>query len=110
MEACKNISGYQKEPDRYINVDWSKDAAEEAEYKTEMRIDMVNHQGILASLTSVVASTGANIVNIVTEEKEGRVYTVDLLVTTHSRIHLADIMRKIRVMPEVLRVVRLRNK
>ncbi|MEE1676104.1 bifunctional GTP diphosphokinase/guanosine-3',5'-bis pyrophosphate 3'-pyrophosphohydrolase [Agarivorans aestuarii] len=110
MEACKNISGYQKEPDRYINVDWSKDAAEVAEYKTEMRIDMVNHQGILASLTSVVASTGANIVNIVTEEKEGRVYTVDLLVTTHSRIHLADIMRKIRVMPEVLRVVRLRNK
>ncbi|GDY26341.1 guanosine-3',5'-bis(diphosphate) 3'-pyrophosphohydrolase [Agarivorans sp. Toyoura001] len=110
LEACKNISGYQKEPDRYINVDWSKDAAAEAEYKTEMRIDMVNHQGILASLTNVVASTGANIVNIVTEEKEGRVYTVDLLVTTHSRIHLADIMRKIRVMPEVLRVVRLRNK
>jgi guanosine-3',5'-bis(diphosphate) 3'-pyrophosphohydrolase len=74
-----------------------------------MRIDMVNHQGILASLTNVVASTGANIVNIVTEEKEGRVYTIDLLVTTHSRVHLANIMRKIRVMPEVLRVVRLRN-
>ncbi len=109
LESCKNISGYQKEPDRYINVDWSKDAAETAEYKTEMRIDMVNHQGILASLTNVVASTGANIVNIVTEEKEGRVYTIDLLVTTHSRVHLANIMRKIRVMPEVLRVVRLRN-
>ncbi|WP_432455315.1 MULTISPECIES: bifunctional GTP diphosphokinase/guanosine-3',5'-bis pyrophosphate 3'-pyrophosphohydrolase [unclassified Agarivorans] len=109
LESCKNISGYQKEPDRYINVDWSKDAENTSEYKTEMRIDMVNHQGILASLTNVVASTGANIVNIVTEEKEGRVYTVDLLITTHSRIHLANIMRKIRVMPEVLRVVRLRN-
>ncbi|WP_026958134.1 bifunctional GTP diphosphokinase/guanosine-3',5'-bis pyrophosphate 3'-pyrophosphohydrolase [Aliagarivorans taiwanensis] len=109
LESCKNIAGYQREPDRYIHVDWSEEAASEAEYKTEVRIDMVNHQGILANLTTVVASTGANISNIVTEEKEGRVYTVDLLLTTHSRIHLADIMRKIRVMPEVLRVVRTRN-
>ncbi|WP_026971175.1 bifunctional GTP diphosphokinase/guanosine-3',5'-bis pyrophosphate 3'-pyrophosphohydrolase [Aliagarivorans marinus] len=109
LESCKNIAGYQREPDRYIHVDWSEEAASEAEYKTEVRIDMVNHQGILANLTTVVASTGANISNIVTEEKEGRVYTVDLLLTTHSRIHLADIMRKIRIMPEVLRVVRTRN-
>jgi guanosine-3',5'-bis(diphosphate) 3'-pyrophosphohydrolase len=109
MESCKNIQGYTKEPDRYINVQWSSMAANEAEYRTEIRIDLVNHQGVLASLTNVIASTGANIHNIVTEEKEGRVYAIDLMITTHSRVHLAGIMRKIKAMPEVLKIARSRN-
>ncbi|MFM2481480.1 bifunctional GTP diphosphokinase/guanosine-3',5'-bis pyrophosphate 3'-pyrophosphohydrolase [Celerinatantimonas sp. YJH-8] len=109
LESCRNIYGYQKEPDRYMTLRWADDADKLADYKTELRIDVVNHQGVLASLTNVVASTGANIHNIVTEEKEGRVYTIDLMITTQSRIHLAGIMRKIKAMPEVLRVIRNRN-
>ena len=34
---------------------------------------------------------------------------VSLLITTKSRIHLANIMRKIRVMPNVLKVSRQKN-
>lgn len=109
LESCRNIYGYQKEPDRYITLRWSDDADKIGDYRTELRIDVVNHQGILANLTNVVASTGANIHNIVTEEKEGRVYTIDLLITTKSRVHLAGIMRKIKAIPEVLRVIRNRN-
>ncbi|MFM2486787.1 bifunctional GTP diphosphokinase/guanosine-3',5'-bis pyrophosphate 3'-pyrophosphohydrolase [Celerinatantimonas yamalensis] len=109
LESCRNIYGYQKEPDRYMTLRWSDDADQIGEYRTELRIDVVNHQGILASLTNLVASTGANIHNIVTEEKAGRVYTIDLMITTKSRVHLAGIMRKIKAMPEVLRVVRNRN-
>ncbi|MFM2477276.1 bifunctional GTP diphosphokinase/guanosine-3',5'-bis pyrophosphate 3'-pyrophosphohydrolase [Celerinatantimonas sp. MCCC 1A17872] len=109
LESCRNIYGYQKEPDRYITLRWSDDADKMGDYRTELRIDVVNHQGILANLTNVVASTGANIHNIVTEEKEGRVYTIDLLITTKSRVHLAGIMRKIKAIPEVLRVIRNRN-
>lgn len=109
MESCRNIYGYQKEPDRYMTLRWTDDADQISEYRTELRIDVVNHQGILANLTNVVASTGANIHNIVTEEKEGRVYTIDLVITTKSRIHLAGIMRKIKAIPEVLRIIRNRN-
>ncbi|EHC80580.1 hypothetical protein LTSESEN_5670, partial [Salmonella enterica subsp. enterica serovar Senftenberg str. A4-543] len=36
------------------------------------------------------------------EEKDGRVYSTD-------RVHLANIMRKIRVMPDVIKVTRNRN-
>ncbi len=57
----------------------------------------------------MIAATGANIHAISTEEKDGRVYLVTLLITTKSRIHLANIMRKIRVMPNVLKVSRQKN-
>ena len=61
---------------------------------------MINHQGVLAQLANVIAATGANIHSISTEEKDARVYQVNLLITTKSRVHLANIMRKIRVMPD----------
>ena len=73
------------------------------------QIEVINHQGVLAQLANTIAATGANIQGISTEEKDARVYQVNLLITTRSRIHLADVMRKIRVMPDVLRVSRSRQ-
>ena len=109
QEACRNIKGYSKEPDKYLPVQWEVDKEQEQEFRTGISIEIVNHQGALAELANVIAATGANIHAISTEEKDGRVYLVTLLITTKSRIHLANIMRKIRVMPNVLKVSRQKN-
>jgi guanosine-3',5'-bis(diphosphate) 3'-pyrophosphohydrolase len=82
----------------------------EQEFRTSIVVEVVNHQGVLAQLANVIAATGANIHSISTEEKDARVYQVNLLITTKHRVHLANIMRKIRVMPDVLRVNRTTNK
>ena len=39
-------------------------------------------------------------------EKESNIYFIDLELTTHNRVHLARVMKKIRTMPEVQRVSR----
>ncbi|WP_445395487.1 bifunctional GTP diphosphokinase/guanosine-3',5'-bis pyrophosphate 3'-pyrophosphohydrolase [Zobellella sp. An-6] len=109
LESCKNIRGYAKEPDKYLPVQWDLEQDFDFEFKTEIGIEIVNHQGALAELANVIAATGANIHSISTEEKDGRVYVVELLITTKSRIHLANIMRKIRVTPNVLKVHRQRK-
>ena len=44
-----------------------------------------------------------------TEEKDGRVYSAFIRLTARDRVHLANIMRKIRVMPDVIKVTRNRN-
>ena len=85
------------------------DKDQEQEFRTGISVEIVNHQGALAELANVIAATGANIHAISTEEKDGRVYLVTLLITTKGRIHLANIMRKIRVMPNVLKVSRQKN-
>jgi guanosine-3',5'-bis(diphosphate) 3'-pyrophosphohydrolase len=106
-ESCSNVRGYQKEPDKYMAVEWSKDY--EQEFVTELRIDMLNNQGALAELTNVISQTGSNIHGITTEEKDGRLYTIKVLLTTKDRVHLAGIMRKIRVMHHALKVQRKRG-
>ncbi|WP_299795087.1 bifunctional GTP diphosphokinase/guanosine-3',5'-bis pyrophosphate 3'-pyrophosphohydrolase [uncultured Shewanella sp.] len=106
MESCANIRGYQGEPDKYIPVQW--DSAEGVEYQANLRIEIVNHQGALAKITSIVAAEGANIHNLSTEERDGRVFLINLRVSVRDRIHLANVMRRIRVLPEVLRTSRNR--
>ncbi|MCS0350059.1 bifunctional GTP diphosphokinase/guanosine-3',5'-bis pyrophosphate 3'-pyrophosphohydrolase [Vibrio ordalii] len=106
-ETCPNVRGYQKEPDRYMAVEWSKDY--DQEFITELKVDMQNHQGALAELTNVISKTGSNIHGLSTEERDGRLYTVTVLLTTKDRIHLANIMKKIRVMPHALKVRRRKN-
>ena len=109
LDSCKNIRGHNKEQNKYLPVQWDMEQDFDFDFKTEIGIELINHQGALAELTNAIAATGANIHSIATEEKDGRVYVVSLLITTKSRIHLANIMRKIRVIPNVLKVYRQRN-
>jgi GTP diphosphokinase / guanosine-3',5'-bis(diphosphate) 3'-diphosphatase len=106
-ETCSNVRGYQKEPDKYMAVEWSKDY--DQEFITELKIDMLNNQGALAALTNVISKTGSNIHGLSTEERDGRLYTVNVLLTTKDRIHLAGIMKRIRVMPQALKVRRKKS-
>ncbi|MGY5539008.1 bifunctional GTP diphosphokinase/guanosine-3',5'-bis pyrophosphate 3'-pyrophosphohydrolase [Vibrio brasiliensis] len=106
-EMCPNVRGYQKEPDKYMAVEWSKDY--DKEFITEVTVDVQNRQGALAELTNVISKTGSNIHGLSTEERDGRLYTVTVLLTTKDRVHLAGIMRKIKAMPQTLKVRRRKN-
>lgn len=106
-ESCRNIRGYQKELEKFMAVEW--DSHIEQEFVTEIKVDMFNHQGALANLTAAINTAGSSIQSLNTEEKDGRVYCAFLRLTAHDRVHLANIMRKIRVMPDVIKVHRNRN-
>ncbi|MEI6859618.1 MAG: bifunctional GTP diphosphokinase/guanosine-3',5'-bis pyrophosphate 3'-pyrophosphohydrolase [Shewanella sp.] len=106
MESCTNTRNYQSEPDKYIPVQW--DNAEGVEFQANLSVELVNHQGALAKITSIVAASGANIHNLSTQERDGRVFLITLRIAVKDRIHLANVMRRIRVLPEVLRTSRNR--
>ncbi len=105
QHGCKNIARIVKEePNRVLPMQWDDDP--KGDFKAALRVELLNHQGTLATLTNAVVTTGSNIITLQTEEKESNVYFVDLELTISDRLHLANIMRKIRVMPEVQRVSR----
>lgn len=41
-ESCRNIRGYQKEPEKFMAVEWDKETAQE--FITEIKVDMFNHR------------------------------------------------------------------
>ncbi|KLN98258.1 bifunctional GTP diphosphokinase/guanosine-3',5'-bis pyrophosphate 3'-pyrophosphohydrolase [Moellerella wisconsensis] len=106
-ESCRNIRGYQKEADKFMPVEW--DSGIDNDFIAEIKVDMINHQGALANLTAAINDANSSIQSMNTEEKDGRVYCAFIRLTTKNRIQLANVMRKIRIMPDVLRVSRNRN-
>ena len=103
--GCSNIRKLSKEePQRVLPMKWDEDP--QGEFKASVRIELINHQGTLAKLTNTVAASDSNIIGLQTEEKESNIYYIDIELTTKNRVHLANIMRKIRIMPEVQKVSR----
>lgn len=104
---CKNVRGHEDEPGKYFPVQW--DNKPESQFVSEVRVEIVNHQGALARLTSAIAKTGCNIQGLRTEEIDSTIYYIDVALTIKDRKHLADVLRQIKKMPQVQRVSRLRK-
>jgi guanosine-3',5'-bis(diphosphate) 3'-pyrophosphohydrolase len=105
QHGCSNIRKLSREePQRVLVMQW--DSNVNGEFNAALRIELVNHQGTLATLTNTVASCGSNIVGLQTEEKESNIYYIDIELTIKNRVQLANVMRRIRIMPEVQRVSR----
>ncbi|WP_218354431.1 bifunctional GTP diphosphokinase/guanosine-3',5'-bis pyrophosphate 3'-pyrophosphohydrolase [Alteromonas lipotrueiana] len=103
--GCNNIRKLSREePQRVLPMQW--DDQPHGEFKASLRIELYNHQGTLATLTNMISGCDSNIIGLQTEEKESNIYFIDIELTTHNRVHLARIMRKIRTMPEVQKVSR----
>ncbi|UAA38383.1 bifunctional GTP diphosphokinase/guanosine-3',5'-bis pyrophosphate 3'-pyrophosphohydrolase [Paraneptunicella aestuarii] len=103
--GCSNIRKLVKEePQRVLPMKWEEGAT--GEFKAALRVELINHQGTLATLTNSISACDSNIIGLQTEEKESNIYYIDLELTTKNRHHLATIVRKIRAMPEVQSVSR----
>jgi guanosine-3',5'-bis(diphosphate) 3'-pyrophosphohydrolase len=103
--GCTNIRKLSREePQRVLPMEW--DDEPQGDFKAALRLELFNHQGTLAALTSTIASSESSIINLQTEERENSIYVIDIELTTKNRLHLAKIMRKIRSMPELQKVSR----
>jgi RelA/SpoT family (p)ppGpp synthetase len=103
--GCTNIRKLSREePQRVLPMEW--DDVPHGEFKAALRLELFNHQGTLAALTSTIVSCDSSIINLQTEERENSIYVIDIELTTKNRVHLANIMRRIRAMPELQKVSR----
>lgn len=102
QQGCRNIKGSQE--NQLFPVKWDSDI--DRDFIAKLRIEILNHQGALAKLTTVVAKCDSNVHSLNSGEKDSGLYVIDMEITCRNRIHLADIIRKIKVMVDVQRVVR----
>jgi GTP pyrophosphokinase/guanosine-3',5'-bis(diphosphate) 3'-pyrophosphohydrolase len=102
QQGCRNIKGHEQ--GSVFPVKW--DSEIDRDFIAKLRIEIINHQGALAALTNVIARRGSNVHSLNSGEKESGIYAIDMEITCRDRIHLADIIRKIKVMVDVQKVIR----
>ena len=102
QHGCRNNKGHDQ--GSLFPVKWDTDI--DRDFIAKLRIEIMNHKGALAALTNVVARCGSNVHTLNSGEKDSGLYLIDMEITCRNRVHLADIIRKIKVMIDVQRVVR----
>jgi RelA/SpoT family (p)ppGpp synthetase len=105
-DTCRNLADYRSQPDKWIEVQWEKDIGRE--FSVEIRCEVANQRGVLATVAATIAELGSNIEHVALQERDGQTSTLNLVFSVHDRKHLANIMRHIRNMPQVMRIARTR--
>jgi guanosine-3',5'-bis(diphosphate) 3'-pyrophosphohydrolase len=103
QQSCPNITERNKDY-RQLSVQWSEHV--EGEYLAFMRVQVANQRGVLATLAATIANMASNIEHVNLTEKDGRISTIEFLITVTDRIHLARIMKKLRSLGVVNRIWR----
>ena len=103
-EDCPNCRGWEKDAAKYFKVKWDENS--DREYVTTLKIELINHQGALAKVTHLISLANSNVEHIFTEEKESNIYVITADVSVKNRVHLADVIKKIRTMPDVQKINR----
>ncbi len=102
-QECPNVSPEKRQVE-WVEVQWEKEI--NSEFDTGLSITVTNKRGMLATIASAIASKGSNIDDIRTEEHDSFTSTLHLVISVRDRKHLAEIMRRLRAIPEVLRIQR----
>jgi RelA/SpoT family (p)ppGpp synthetase len=106
-DNCPNLVEYKEHPDKWIEVQWETQI--DRDFTTEVRVEVVNQRGVLATVAATISEMGSNIEQVNVQERDGSTSVMNLLFSVQDRKHLANIMRYIRKMPEVLRISRTRT-
>jgi len=106
-ETCKNLVDYRNRPDKWIDVQWQPDI--ESEFPVEVRVDVTNEKGVLATIASEISALESNIENVSIEERGGLDISLNFTLTVRDRQHLARVMRGVRKLTAVMRITRTRH-
>jgi GTP pyrophosphokinase len=104
-QECNNLSEYRKQEENWLDVRWEPEPG--GEFKTEISVEVGNKRGVLATVAALIADMESNIENVGIEERDGLTSTLRFKICVRDRKHLAHIMRRLRALPQVMRITRL---
>ena len=105
---CSNVRDANKDPEKFIKVEWDTVVTANLDFQTGLRIELENRQGILSEISNAVDIAGSQIDAINSETKDDGTYLINLTVTVRDRLHLAGIMRRIKTVPNIKKIARRR--
>ena len=104
-QGCNNLGEFRRGGNTWLDVRWADGV--EGEYPTEIKVEAGNQRGVLATVASAIAEQGSNIESVRSEERDGLTSTLRFVINVRGRQHLARILRRLRLLPAVMRIARV---
>ena len=107
QENCKNLAEHRGNNEKILQLTWDKNVS--GEFTVELRVELEHQRGIIAQLATSITVADASIDKISVDERDGRVSVVQLVLRVRGRLHLSQLIKRIRVLQGVMRITRLKN-
>jgi guanosine-3',5'-bis(diphosphate) 3'-pyrophosphohydrolase len=104
--ACRNRTTLRKKHTNWLDVEWSTDAV--GDFPAELRLEILNQRGALATIASTISHLDSNIENVTVVDQDAHVCIDLIILTVKDRVHLAKIMRRLKELPIVLKITRVK--
>ncbi len=106
QRSCNNLKNYRKQPERLVEIVWADDIS--SDFEAEIKIEVDNRPGALASIATKISRADSNIDNIKIDD-EGTRSNMYILLRVKDRQHLASIMSTLKKLPFVKKISRYRK-
>lgn len=104
---CNNLIAERRDnPDKCLPLRWAEHV--DREFQSDLRIELANQRGLLAEIAREITDSEANIEAITMQEKGALHGVLSLSIMVRDRVHLARIIKRIRIIHGVSRVTRVR--
>jgi GTP diphosphokinase / guanosine-3',5'-bis(diphosphate) 3'-diphosphatase len=91
---CPNVAELRKSPERSVAIEWDRDV--QGDYRAELRIEVINRPGVLATVAAAIAAADSNIENVEYVERDMAAATLLFTIEVKNRKHLAEVIRRVR--------------
>jgi guanosine-3',5'-bis(diphosphate) 3'-pyrophosphohydrolase len=103
---CPTLRRGRSSGEQWLDVVWDKNITRP--FDVNIKLLVADHRGVLAKISAAIAEAEANIENI-NFTHEGEYSGLHFTLEVNNRLHLANIMRNLRKIPEVVRIIRVKN-
>lgn len=105
---CPAIVKTRMDPDRLLDVAWDPESTKL--FEVRVKLVVANQRGVLAKVAAEIAEGESNIQNVAVNPEDSGTYTdMHFTLQVSNRLHLARIMRGMRLIPEVVRITRVKG-
>jgi guanosine-3',5'-bis(diphosphate) 3'-pyrophosphohydrolase len=103
---CPTLRKGRSGSEQWLDVVWGKNI--NRPFDVNIKLLVANRRGVLAKVASAISEAEANIENI-NFSNDGEYTALQFTLEVNHRLHLANIIRNLRKIPEVARIVRVKN-
>jgi GTP pyrophosphokinase/guanosine-3',5'-bis(diphosphate) 3'-pyrophosphohydrolase len=106
LNHCKNALEARSHQAGWIDVEWDDIADQDNEFPVELLLSSRNQKGSLSMIAATISSVGCNIEHVNVETQDSQMSRNTFIVTVKNRQHLAQLIRKLYRLDNVIKVKR----
>ena len=103
---CPTLRKGHGSNEQWLDVAWDKSI--NRAFDISIKLVVANQRGVLAKVAAAIADGESNIGNV-SFASEGEYTALHFTLEVNNRLHLATLMRSLRKIPEVVRIIRVKN-